>query len=62
MTAKVKKTEIMHTWFTGRYILFFTLSMLSMMAGSQCVHEIYKPLNDLDDLIEKAMKERLAKM
>lgn len=33
--------------------------MLSMMAGSQCVHMVYKPLDDLDDLVELKLKERM---
>ncbi|XP_043266235.1 uncharacterized protein LOC122405502 [Colletes gigas] len=46
---------------TSRFVTFSTLSLLSMMAGSQWVHLIYRPLDDLDDLIEQAVKERLTK-
>ncbi|XP_076631380.1 ubiquinol-cytochrome c reductase complex assembly factor 6 sloth 2 [Colletes latitarsis] len=44
-----------------RFISFSTLSILSMMAGAQWVHVIYRPLDDLDDLIEQAVKEKLTK-
>ncbi|XP_032663358.1 uncharacterized protein LOC116840588 [Odontomachus brunneus] len=42
-----------------RYISFTTAAMLSMLAGSQCVHMIYKPLDDLDELVELKLKERM---
>lgn len=29
-----------------------------MLAGAQCVHEIYRPLDDLEDLVEQRLKER----
>ncbi|XP_070149266.1 ubiquinol-cytochrome c reductase complex assembly factor 6 [Polyergus mexicanus] len=41
-----------------RYIMFCTTAMITMLAGAQCVHEIYKPLDDLEDLVEQRLKER----
>jgi len=41
-----------------RYIAFCTASLIAMLAGAQCVHEIYKPLGDLEDLVEQRLKER----
>ncbi|XP_012268841.2 protein brawnin [Athalia rosae] len=41
-----------------RYLSFFTAAMLSMFAGSQTVHYYYKPLDDLNDLIEQELKRR----
>lgn len=46
------------SWF--RFLSVVTLSMLSMATGSQIVHNIYKPLDDLDHLIEEALKARLS--
>jgi len=40
------------------YLRHMTASLLSMFAGAQLVHSFYKPLADLDDLVE-AEKERL---
>ncbi|KAI0218813.1 hypothetical protein LSAT2_029535, partial [Lamellibrachia satsuma] len=37
----------------GTYLRFATVAMLTMMAGSQTVHMIYRPLDDLDDLVEQ---------
>lgn len=34
-------------------------AILSMFAGAQCVHVLYKPLDDLDSLTEQELKERL---
>ncbi|KAK1125096.1 hypothetical protein K0M31_006435 [Melipona bicolor] len=48
------------SWF--RYISFLTLSFLSAACGSQVVHEIYRPLDDLDDLIEEAFQNRLSEL
>lgn len=45
-----------------RFISFTTLAFFSMLAGSQWVHVKYKPLEDLDDLIEAEYKRRLAEM
>lgn len=41
-----------------RYIAFCATSLIAMLAGAQYVHEIYKPLGDLDDLVEQRLKER----
>lgn len=38
------------------YIKFFAAAMLSMMAGAQTVHLIYRPLEDLDKYIEEERK------
>lgn len=42
------------TW--GQYIAFSMASMLSMLAGSQLVHQHYQPLKDLNDYINKELK------
>ncbi|XP_019700410.1 uncharacterized protein C12orf73 homolog [Harpegnathos saltator] len=44
-----------------RYIILSASALLSMMAGAQCVHLIYKPLDDLDELVEKHINEQLKK-
>ncbi len=38
------------------YVKFFFASMLSMMAGSQTIHVIYHPLDDLDVLVQKQIE------
>jgi hypothetical protein len=38
------------------YVKFFVASMLSMMAGSQTIHIIYHPLDDLDVLVQKQIE------
>lgn len=38
------------------YIKFFTAAMLTMLAGAQTVHIIYKPLEDLDKYIDAERK------
>ena len=42
------------TW--GQYIAFSSAAMLSMFAGSQIVHQYYKPLRDLNDYINRELK------
>ncbi|XP_014481657.1 PREDICTED: uncharacterized protein C12orf73 homolog [Dinoponera quadriceps] len=42
-----------------RYLSFTGASLVSMMAGAQCVHMFYKPLDNLDELVEQSLKERL---
>ena len=42
----------------SQYLKFTAAAMLSMMAGSQCVHILYQPLAGFDILVEKE-KERL---
>lgn len=39
------------TW--GKYLTFSVAALLSMFAGSEVVHRYYKPLNDLDEYVEK---------
>lgn len=46
------------TW--PKFITFTTLGFLAMVSGAQTVHNIYRPLDDLDDLIEEAVKKRLS--
>lgn len=43
-----------------RFCSFVALSLISMFGGTQVVHMIYRPLDDLDDLIEEAIKARLS--
>ncbi|XP_076229571.1 ubiquinol-cytochrome c reductase complex assembly factor 6 sloth 2 [Nomia melanderi] len=45
-----------------RFIPFATAAFLSMLMGAQWVHQKYKPLEDLDELIETEYKRRLAEM
>lgn len=40
------------------YFKFVAAASLSMFFGAQIVHNIYKPLEDLDDLVQKEL-ERL---
>lgn len=40
----------------GQYIRFSTAAFAAMMAGAQCVHYYYKPLQDLDVYIERELK------
>ncbi|KPJ15027.1 hypothetical protein RR48_09054 [Papilio machaon] len=42
------------TW--GQYISFSIAAMLSMLAGSQLVHQHYKPLVDLNKYINKELE------
>ncbi|XP_049695245.1 ubiquinol-cytochrome-c reductase complex assembly factor 6 [Helicoverpa armigera] len=42
------------TW--GQYIAFSSAAMLSMLAGSQIVHQYYKPLQDLNEYINKELR------
>jgi len=46
------------TW--SVYLKFATAAALSMFAGSQFVHSFYRPLQDLDSMVEKE-KQRLRK-
>lgn len=41
-----------------RYITFCAIALVTMLAGAQCVHAIYKPLADMEDLVEQRLKER----
>lgn len=39
------------------YVKFSIMALTSMMFGSQFVHNIYKPLDDLDDYVEKEIEK-----
>ncbi|XP_043669012.1 uncharacterized protein LOC122629543 [Vespula pensylvanica] len=39
------------------YIRFSIVSMLTMLAGAQTVHVIYKPLTDVDQLVEEELEK-----
>ncbi|KAL0134576.1 hypothetical protein PUN28_001400 [Cardiocondyla obscurior] len=41
-----------------RYAVFCAVALITMLTGAQIVHEIYKPLADLEDLVEQRLKER----
>ncbi|XP_019882692.1 uncharacterized protein LOC109609908 [Camponotus floridanus] len=41
-----------------RYITFCSVAMITMLSGAQWVHQIYRPLDDLEDLVEQRLKER----
>ncbi|XP_057320497.1 ubiquinol-cytochrome-c reductase complex assembly factor 6 [Microplitis mediator] len=43
---------------TGEYIRFFIAAMISAFAGSQLVHTYYRPLDDMDQLVEEEIKRR----
>lgn len=38
------------------YVKFGIMAMVSMMFGSQLVHNVYKPLDDLEDYVEKEIE------
>lgn len=38
------------------YVKFSIIAMASMLFGSQLVHNRYKPLDDLEDYVEKEME------
>ncbi|XP_037973856.1 protein brawnin [Plutella xylostella] len=40
----------------GQYISFSVAAMASMLAGSQIVHQHYRPLQDLNDYITRELK------
>lgn len=41
-----------------RYIGVVFISLVSMMAGSQLVHEYYQPMNDLEDYVQREIARR----
>jgi len=43
---------------TYTYVKFATAALVSMALGSQTVHVIYRPLQDLDDLVKLAELRR----
>ncbi|KAL8609909.1 hypothetical protein ACOMHN_016384 [Nucella lapillus] len=44
------------TW--GSYLRLFTASMLTMFAGAQTVHVIYKPLDDMAEWVEREKEKK----
>lgn len=42
---------------TLTHLKFALIAISSMMFGSQLVHNIYKPLDDLEDYVEKEMEK-----
>lgn len=42
---------------TSSYVKFVIMAMTSMMFGSQFIHNIYKPLDDLEDYVEREMEK-----
>lgn len=38
------------------YLKYWTVSLISAMAGSQFIHNIYLPLDDLEDYVEKEIE------
>ena len=46
------------TW--GVYLRFVTASMLTMFAGAQCVHLVYRPMDDLPHYVELERQRRTA--
>ena len=45
------------TW--RKYITFSIAAMFSMLLGAQSVHLVYRPLEDLPQLIDEAKKENI---
>jgi hypothetical protein len=43
-----------------QYLKFFAASMVSMLLGAQVVHVYYRPLDDLNELVQQEV-ERLNK-
>jgi hypothetical protein len=43
-----------------QYLKFFVASMVSMLLGAQAVHVCYRPLDDLNELVQQEV-ERLNK-
>lgn len=39
------------------YVKFSLMAITSMMFGSQIVHNVYKPLDDLEDYVDKEMEK-----
>lgn len=44
------------TW--PRYIAFVSAAMMTTLAGAQVVHTFYKPLDDLETLVQKELERR----
>jgi len=43
-----------------QYLKFFVAAMVSMVLGAQAVHVYYRPLDDLNELVQQEV-ERLSK-
>lgn len=48
----------MISWKT--YVGVLVISVISMMSGSQLVHQYYKPLDDLEEYVERELQKRKA--
>lgn len=42
----------------GAYLKFGLAAAISMLAGTQLVHMYYRPLDDLDELVQKELEAR----
>lgn len=42
----------------GPYLRFVIASGIATFAGAQTVHVLFRPLEDLDDLVEMELKKR----
>lgn len=42
----------------GAYFKIVALSIVSMAAGSQVVHQYYQPLTDFEDYVEREIQRR----
>ncbi|XP_073987439.1 ubiquinol-cytochrome c reductase complex assembly factor 6 sloth 2 [Rhodnius prolixus] len=42
-----------------QYLKVVTAALISMFAGAQIVHNVYRPLDDLDELVQKEIDKRL---
>ncbi|XP_065349894.1 ubiquinol-cytochrome c reductase complex assembly factor 6 [Cloeon dipterum] len=43
----------------GQYLRFSAAALLTMLAGSQTVHYLYRPLQDLDKLVQEEVERKL---
>lgn len=48
--------SVVFSW--PRYILFSTVSLLTTLAGAQVVHNYYRPLDDLEELVQQELERR----
>ena len=46
------------TW--GAYLRFVSAAMLTMFVGAQCVHLVYRPMDDMPHYVERERQRRLA--
>ncbi|XP_044010605.1 protein brawnin [Aphidius gifuensis] len=44
---------------TGQYLRFIMATTITMFSGSQLVHVFFKPLDDLNELVEIEFQKRL---